>query len=215
MTRKYTHVIWDWNGTLFDDAFLCVDIMNGQLRQRNLPCLTIERYRELFDFPVKVYYDRVGFDFKLESFEVVGTEFICLYERRKFEAGLRSDALKVLDTLQISGVAQAMLSAYKHDTLEVLVDHYHLRDFFSHLKGLDNHYAKGKVENGLDLMHTLGCEPRKTLMVGDTVHDYDVASAMGTDCALVLGGHHPREKLVNCGVPVLESLNELIPMIGV
>ena len=34
--KKYTHIIWDWNGTLLDDAWLCVDVMNGMLGERGL-----------------------------------------------------------------------------------------------------------------------------------------------------------------------------------
>ncbi|GAH94581.1 unnamed protein product [marine sediment metagenome] len=34
---KYKHVIWDWNGTLINDVWLVVDIMNKMLKKRNLP----------------------------------------------------------------------------------------------------------------------------------------------------------------------------------
>ena len=74
------HVIWDWNGTLLDDAWLCREIMNGQLRKRGLPTLRAERYEAIFDFPVEGYYRKVGFDWKKESFEEAGTEFIVEYE---------------------------------------------------------------------------------------------------------------------------------------
>ena len=33
---KYKHIVWDWNGTLVDDTWLFVDIMNGVLKDRNL-----------------------------------------------------------------------------------------------------------------------------------------------------------------------------------
>jgi len=77
----YRHLIWDWNGTLLDDAWLCRDIMNGQLRKRGLPTLSAERYEAIFDFPVEGYYRKVGFDWKKESFEEAGTEFIVEYEK--------------------------------------------------------------------------------------------------------------------------------------
>ena len=53
----YTHIIWDWNGTLLDDAWLCVDVMNGMLRERRLPTRTLDQYKEVFDFPVRNYYE--------------------------------------------------------------------------------------------------------------------------------------------------------------
>ena len=65
------HVIWDWNGTLLDDAWLCVDVMNGMLSKRGLPLITLEIYRNIFDFPVRDYYLKLGYDFDNESFEMV------------------------------------------------------------------------------------------------------------------------------------------------
>ena len=53
---NYKHIIWDYNGTLLNDVKLCVTIINEMLKARNLPVMSIERYRKLFDFPVKDYY---------------------------------------------------------------------------------------------------------------------------------------------------------------
>ena len=39
--KKYTNIIWDWNGTLLDDAWLCVDVMNGMLKEHGLPLKNI------------------------------------------------------------------------------------------------------------------------------------------------------------------------------
>jgi len=47
------------------------------------------------------------------------------------------------------------------------------------------------------------------LFVGDTVHDHEVARAIGADCVLIPGGHHPRTKLEKTGVPVLEDLYQV------
>jgi len=47
-------------------------------------------------------------------------------------------------------------------------------------------------------------------MVGDTVHDYEVAQAMGTDCILIASGHNSRDRLEETGVLVLDSPNEII-----
>ena len=117
----FHHVIWDWNGTLFDDVGLCADIMNGLLRARALPLLTVERYRDVFDFPVIEYYRKLGFDFARDPFEVVGTEFIRHYEQRKLEAGLYPGARAVIKALRTAGLSQSVLSAYQQDTLRSLV----------------------------------------------------------------------------------------------
>ena len=51
------YVVWDWNGTLFDDVALCIQVMNGMLEKRGLPRLAgPEQYRQVFTFPVEEYY---------------------------------------------------------------------------------------------------------------------------------------------------------------
>lgn len=206
---KYRHIIWDWNGTLFNDAWLSVEIMNGLLHKRNMPEITLESYAELFDFPVIGYYQRIGFNLDSEPFEEVGTEFIIEYEKRKRECELQSGAGEILQTISNGRISQSILSAYKQDTLDELLVHFDLWRYFIRAIGLDDHYAAGKKENGIFLMTQLPYEPDEVLFIGDTVHDYDVSKEIGTKCVLIPSGHQSRSKLETCGVPVLESLNEI------
>jgi phosphoglycolate phosphatase len=206
---RYEHVIWDWNGTLFDDAWLSVEVINHVLGKRGMATVTRESYEAMFDFPVIDYYRRLGFDFAQESFEEVGTEFIVEYERRRHECSLRDGAREVLAAISGMGMDQSILSAYKQETLDELTDYFGLRDFFRTIVGLDNHYASGKLDLGQRLMAGLEPKARQVLFVGDTVHDYDVAREIGADCVLIPSGHNPRQKLEKCGVPVLNSIREL------
>jgi hypothetical protein len=61
------HVIWDWNGTLLDDAPHAVDPINF-LEPRGLPLMSVERYRGIFSFPMRRYYETLGFDLQADSF---------------------------------------------------------------------------------------------------------------------------------------------------
>ena len=85
---KYKHIVWDWNGTLVDDTWLFVDIMNGVLKNRKLNGITLDDYRNVFDFPVQDYYQKLGFNFEDEPFESAGLDFIKIYDDRKFEPKL-------------------------------------------------------------------------------------------------------------------------------
>ena len=42
------NIIWDWNGTLVDDAWVFVDIMNRFLKKMNLPIISLEDYQQNF-----------------------------------------------------------------------------------------------------------------------------------------------------------------------
>lgn len=205
----YTHVIWDWNGTLLDDAWLCIEVMNESLARRALPLLTPERYQRVFDFPVIRYYERLGFDLEREPFEVVGAEFIVRYEARRHEASLQPDAREALERLRAAGKAQSILSAYRHDALEELLRHHGVREFFDPVVGADDIYAHGKVAQGRALLDRLGTDPARVALVGDTAHDAEVAKEIGCACFLVPRGNHSRERLASCGVEVVESLREL------
>lgn len=208
-TPSYRHIIWDWNGTLIDDLDYCIGIMNVILRRRGLPELDRARYHAVFDFPVRDYYARLGFDPARDSFETLSVEFIDAYDARRLECPLQPGARRTLAAVQAAGLTQSILSAYRHETLLDVVGHFGLLPHFIHLAGLDNIYAHSKAELGWAQLAKLALPPREILLVGDTVHDLEVARELGVDCVLVAAGHHPAEKLRRHHPRVLASLAEL------
>ena len=208
--KKYRHLIWDWNGTLLDDAWLCREIMNGQLRKRGLPAINQERYEAVFDFPVEEYYRTVGFDWKKETFAKAGTEFIVEYEKRKKECRLQVGVKELLRKVEDDGISQAVLSAYSHPSLEEFLGYFGVRAHFRSVAGNRDHYAAGKVEQGLEMLKELHVRPEETVLIGDTTHDAEVARAMGVDCFLIPCGHNSRERLERCGVPLVAGLGDLL-----
>ena len=58
---RYKHIIWDWNGTPLDDRWLCIEAIINTLTKRNMNTITDNEYVELFCFPVKDYYKKLGF----------------------------------------------------------------------------------------------------------------------------------------------------------
>jgi phosphoglycolate phosphatase len=202
---KYKHIIWDWNGTLIDDVWLCVEILNNILEKRGLNAITIDDYREHFTFPVRDYYVKLGFDFSVEPFEVCGMEFIQDFNKRKFDASLYSKIQLVLDKLSKAGLSHSILSAQNQTTLNESIKYYQLQSRFEGVNGLDDHYASSKINIGKSWIEVLNFNPEEVLMIGDTVHDFEVANAMCTDCMLIASGHNSRERLENTGAPVLDS----------
>ena len=72
-----------------------------------------------------------------------------------------------------------MLSAYGQERLVEIVAFYELSPFFHAVWGLDNSYGEGKVERGRRCMAEMEWDPADILYVGDTLHDGEVAQAMG------------------------------------
>jgi phosphoglycolate phosphatase len=207
---RYQHIIWDWNGTLFNDAWLCLEVINSLLRARNLPVQSLDEYKNLFDFPVIKYYELLGFDLKKEKFETVGAEFIDRYEERRHECKLHDSAENILKSINAHSLSQHVLSAYEQSALNGVIKQYGLSSYFMNLVGHHDIYAPGKIENGRRLVERLNCDKSKILLIGDTVHDYEVAKTIGIESLLVEHGHHSFERLKKCNAPIVQSLQEAV-----
>lgn len=206
---RYDVILWDWNGTLLEDSEFSSSIINGMLRRRELPELSVEEHARLFDFPVIRYYERVGFDLEQEPFEVTSQEFIDTYYSKVHECSLKTGSEEVLGSLKSVGYRQLILSASRQDHLEKQVRHYGLYDYFEELLGIDTVHAPGKTGRGHDWIMETDVDPARVLLVGDTVHDSEVAEKMGIDCWLVMGGHHPPDRLQEAGRQIFKSILEV------
>jgi phosphoglycolate phosphatase len=203
---RFKHVIWDWNGTLLDDAWLCLEVINRQLAQRQLPIVTSAGYQEAFGFPIRDYYHRLGFEFGDELFEDVALEFIDDYERHRAECRLQPQVLGILDRVDAAGCGQSILSMYQQDALLEVTSTFGIATRMQHIVGLDTHYAVSKLDIGRRLIEQINCPVARIALIGDTDHDSEVATALGISCALVPGGHQASHRLAECNATRLDSL---------
>lgn len=203
------NIIWDWNGTLLNDLDVCVTAINRLLEKRNLPTISSGHYTEIFTFPVKDYYATVGFDFSQESFEVVAVEFMDHYFQLVSEADLH---LSVKDTLlyfQRAGHKQIILSAMEQIELIKLVKSRKIESFFSHIFGIQDNLADGKLDMARSAIVESGFDRNLTCLIGDTLHDAEVATELGINCLLIADGHQSEARLKQSGYPVIQSLGEI------
>ena len=203
------HIIWDWNGTILDDRWLTIAAMNNVLTRRNMDLLTEDRYLQLFTFPVIEYYRRLGFDFEKDSFSELGTEFINEYNTRAFEPKLHDGIIDLISQLSKNGVSHSILSASSQKILDKLASYHNIDHYFKAVFGQDNHYAYGKIETGKMWINKSGIDPKRTLFIGDTEHDLEVANAVGAHCALLSWGHTSAERLEKMEVNVYNTVLDL------
>ena len=200
------HVIWDFNGTLVDDVTLVLGITNDILKERNLPGVDADSYRSLFEFPVSKYYAKLGLPGEGEAFLAVADIFAKNFESGMHDCSLRPDALPCLTTLSERGQTSSLLSASRQESLTALAEQFGLTAIMTEVCGIDDHYAHGKIESGRKWLSQTGRSPEDLVMVGDTAHDYEVATNLGASCVLVSYGHSSREKLELTGCPIADSL---------
>lgn len=200
---KYRHVLWDWNGTLVDDVDLCARIVGSIMADHKLDPITKEGYRALFRFPVADYYKDIGFG--SDQFATVTQAFMMRYHQGVNSLQLFRGVPEMLADLQKAGIQSSILTAAHEKDVLHLLEHFGIRDFFTHVYGLSDHDAVSKVDRGKQLIQRLACPPRDVIMVGDTDHDWEVAQAMGVDILLVADGHQHHDRLENVTPYVLHS----------
>ncbi len=203
-------VIWDWNGTLLNDLELCISSINHLLEKRRLKPLDSQIYREVFSFPVKDYYEAIGFDFSIEDFAVPAGEFIDLYNSKVGGCALHQKAKEILGEIEKLGKKQFVLSAMKQDMLEKTLKHQEILDFFESVNGLDDHYAVSKIELGQQMIDRHQIKKESAVIIGDTIHDFEVAQDLGIRCILIANGHQSKKRLETTGTVVLPDLGELL-----
>ncbi len=207
---KYTHVIWDFNGTILDDVALGIESTNTMLTKRGLPIIPDNAYyREVMCFPIIEYYRKLGFDFEREDYyTVLAPEWVALYMAGERHCGLMPHVVATLEAVRERGIPQIVLSASQKDQLIYQLQRLGIDTYFDEILGLDDIYAKSKTALAKAWREK---NPHAVpLCVGDTDHDAHVADILNCDCLLYTGGHQDESRLKLCGRPLISSIDQLL-----
>jgi len=207
-------IFWDWNGTLLDDVDICIDSMNAMLSRRNMKTIDFRFYTEVFGFPVIDYYMELGFDFSVESFEDLSVEFIAEYNSRVEHARLHNSVIEVLENFKNRKFKQVIVSAMEQQMLIKLLEKHSLYNYFDDVRGLENIYAGGKVHLAQAYIDEHKINPKDILLIGDTVHDAEVAKEIGSELVLFTNGHHSVVRLKAHSNFIIQDLFELINLVN-
>ena len=205
-------IIWDWNGTVLDDTEATWQIANTMLTERGIKSLAdLDAYRAVFGFPIRDYYQKIGYTFEKESYEAVADEFVILYAEAFKSCPLMPGAVETLHSLKKMGCRQVLLSATKRSQLLDQVARFpELSNLFTDILGIQDHYAFSKAHLAAEFISSCGLRPEETLFIGDTDHDCEVSSAVGAPCLLIAKGHQSRSRLEKTSaLTVLNDVREV------
>ncbi len=207
------HIFFDFNGTIINDVELCLTLLNEILTKQGKKNLTVEEYKKIFTFPVKKYYELAGIDFSLESFESLAKWFIKVYQPASLKCGLYPHLKETFAILKEKGYKLYILSASERNNLLEQCESYDIVNYFEDILGIDNIHASSKVGIALDYLKQKNLKGEDILFIGDTLHDLEVARAMGARCLLVSCGHQAVEVLEKGQVPIIDSVADLLRMV--
>ncbi|CAM3663695.1 HAD family hydrolase [Parendozoicomonas haliclonae] len=194
--NAYKHIIWDWNGTLIDDAFHTMTVVNELLTEQGFAPLTLEQYRDKFCHPVIDFYTDIGLNEDVIPFDQLCLRFNEIYSDLRKDITLHQEAQEVVRQIAQGSWTQSILSAAPENLLKQGVEEHGLTCCFNHIYGLDNMRAASKIARGQELIRNSGIAPAETILIGDTDHDFEVAEELGINLVLIAQGHQSFERLL-------------------
>lgn len=210
LSHQIDHVIFDWNGTLIDDIELAVRSVNHVNAACGVDDIDCDVYRAKFCFPIKSFYHRLGCNFETLSFEDTIARYLSLFDAGIRECALQPGARQIITWTRNAGLSASILSASHEDTLRDTLHHHRLDGAFDHVMGLQNTLAQGKLAVAGALDTKLGHPGARALIIGDTVHDVEVAIAFGWQVVIVTRGHQEAAHFEDLVVPLMEDLHTLM-----
>ncbi len=209
---KYTTIAWDWNGTLLDDAHICMECVNDMLRKRNMPTLDLPTYRSYVDNPIIKAYEHI-FDLKVVTFDIIVKEFYESYPKYMKDARLIPEAVPMLEFFKEKECRQIIITAAHTPDVVDFLWRFGIKDYFETVLGSKDLQGGSKISWAMEYAKSDNFSKGKLLVIGDTAHDAETAAAIGADCILFSGGHQCEEKLKATGKPVVKSLLEIKTLI--
>jgi phosphoglycolate phosphatase-like HAD superfamily hydrolase len=205
------HVVWDWNGTLFDDHVAVVAAINDALASLGLSPIDSHTYRSHYTRPVQRFYEQVaGRPIEPGEWRTLDDAYHDSYHARLERLRLAPDAWAALAAAEAAGLTQSLLSMWRHQDLVPLVQRLGIGRFFLRVDGLRVPSGGGKNEHLMAHLAALEVQASAALLVGDALDDLAAARAVGARCVLYDGGSHHRHALEAAGVPVVDTLTAAI-----
>jgi phosphoglycolate phosphatase-like HAD superfamily hydrolase len=208
------HIVWDWNGTLFDDLEVVVASVNQGLATFGAAPIDLDAYRSHYTRPVKLFYDKLlARELTDDEWNEVDRTFHDSYRQALVRARLTADARQALDHAARGGHSQSLLSMFPHPDLVPLVKKLGIEAYFDRIDGLSEG-SPGDLkalylERHLRLL-VAGEDPAQVVVIGDTPDDATAAQHVGARPILYDGGSHHRVDLEWTGAPVVSSLRAAV-----
>ena len=194
------YILWDWNGTLLDDTQAALDTLNAMLAKRGVQPIAMDFYRDNFAFPCRPFYEQIGMPVPDAEWDALALEYHKIYSRQP--VCLNAEAIEALERVKTAGVRQSIISALRQDLLDGVTRTFGVAPYMECIYGTDNLDGASKLDRALELMSRLVSTAEEgdrflsnVVMIGDALHDKEVADALGVRCVLCGQGSHAAWRL--------------------
>ena len=209
------YFLWDWNGTLLDDTQAALDTLNEMLVRRGREPIAMDFYRDHFAFPCRPFYEEIGMSVPDSEWDALAKEYHDIYSRQPVR--LNRETLAALERVKAAGARQSIISALRQDLLDDVTVKFGVAPYMECVYGTDNLDGASKLDRALELMTKLVATAAEgdrflsnVVMIGDALHDKEVADALGVRCVLCGQGSHAAWRLAEVaptGATLLEAVD--------
>lgn len=206
---RFDCVIWDWNGTLIDDAHIACGAVNDILDDLGRKNIDMDDYYHLMRDGMDHYYDYLFYPEKA-PFDKLAVWFSKYYDERVKKAALHDGADKVLKALKKMGIMQSVVSSSHKDKVRRDVSAFGIDMYFDEILGADDYLVGSKTERAKLYLEKKGISPGRTLFVGDMTHDRDTAAGVGAEYVIIPKGHQSAALLESKGLRLISDITDVV-----
>ncbi|MDO8892633.1 MAG: HAD-IA family hydrolase [Sulfurimicrobium sp.] len=196
MPKQFDLLVFDWDGTLMDSAATIVAAIQAASRDIGADEPSEAAARHIIGLGLNEAIAALFPDMAAADYSRLADRYRVHFMAQDAEIPLFAGAEEAIRELHAAGFMLAVATGKGRHGLDRVLDHTGLRPYFHATRCADESFSKPHPQMLLELMERLDASPDKTLMIGDTSHDLQMAVNAGVPSLGAAYGAHPREGLV-------------------
>ncbi|MDP3686551.1 MAG: HAD-IA family hydrolase [Sulfurimicrobium sp.] len=196
MPKQFDLLVFDWDGTLMDSAATIVAAIQAASRDIGADEPSEAAARQIIGQGLNEAIAALFPDMAAADYSRLADRYRVHFMAQDAEIPLFAGAEEAIRELHAAGFMLAVATGKGRHGLDRVLDHTGLRPYFHATRCADESFSKPHPQMLLELMERLDASPDKTLMIGDTSHDLQMAVNAGVPSLGAAYGAHPREGLV-------------------
>lgn len=195
--RQFDLVVFDWDGTLYDSTALIVKAIQSACADLGLPVPDKTQAAYVIGLGLHDALAYVAPTLAPERVPELGLRYRQHYFASQHELSLFDGTLELLAALKARHHWLAVATGKSRQGLNEALTHVQLRGVFDGTRTADETASKPHPQMLQELMAELGVVPERTLMIGDTTHDLQLAVNAGAHSVAVSYGAHDPESFAD------------------
>jgi phosphoglycolate phosphatase len=195
MSKLFDLIVWDWDGTLADSTGMITKAVVDAAAQVGLPTLDPKAASNIIGLGLKESIHALFGDIPADKAQQLAQQYTANYYAGESEIPLFDGAKETIIELNRRGFKLAVATGKGRRGLNLALQHCGLTPYFHETRTVDECFSKPHPQMLDELMDELIVRPERTLMIGDTSYDLQMAQNAGVPAAAVTFGAQSRDKL--------------------